>query len=181
MCRQIGLPESQLLEAKGREDIACGKWTVRGIPSLHSKVICGRVPFPGDIASPPNWPPRVYELKHGLVLNWLIDTGELRVMHIDSADYIAEEIAEHQVDVLCLCAVGRRYKPNYVKEVVSLVKPRWVVPCHWDTMMTPIDASPSMIPGVDLPGFMREIRNENVEPLLIPLLGKITFGGQDEH
>ena len=83
--RAAGLPESQLLETKGREDSACGKWTVRGIPSLHSKVICGRVSFPGDIASPPNWPPRIYGLKHGLVLNWLIVTGELRVMHIDAA------------------------------------------------------------------------------------------------
>lgn len=179
--RAAGLPEHQLLETRGCENIACGNWTVRGLPSLHGKVVFGRVAFPGDITSPPNWPPRMHELKHGLVLNWLVDTGGFRIMHIDSADYIADELIGHQVDVLCLCAVGRKYRPNYVKEVISLVKPRWVVPCHWDTMLTAIDASPSMIPGVNLQGFMQEIRNENVEPLLMPILGKLKFGCRDRQ
>lgn len=173
--RAAGLPEHQLVETEGREDIACGHWTVRGFPSRHGKVVLGRVAFPGDIKRPPKWPPRMHELKHGLVLNWLVDTGGFRVMHIDSADFIADELGGHHADVLCLCAVGRKYRPNYVKEAISLVKPRWVVPCHWDTMLTPIDASPSMMPGVNLQGFMQEIRNENVEPLLMPILGKLTF------
>jgi L-ascorbate metabolism protein UlaG (beta-lactamase superfamily) len=173
--RAAGLPEHQLLETSGGENIACGPWTVRGFPSLHGKVAFGRIPFPGDMNTPPNWPPRLHELKHGLVLNWLVDTGRFRVMHIDSADYLADELCGHHADVLCLCAVGRKYRPNYVREVLRLVKPRWVVPCHWDTMLTPIDATPSLIPGVNLEGFMEEIRNENVEPLLMPLLGRLTF------
>ncbi|GAC1372446.1 MAG: hypothetical protein NVS3B3_06500 [Aquirhabdus sp.] len=172
--RAAGLPEHQLVETSGHEDIASGSWTIRGLPSIHGKVF-GRIPIPGDITEPPSWPPRMLDLKHGLVLNWVVNTGNLRIMHIDSADFIPEELQGIQVDVLCLCAIGRQYRPNYVKEVVSLVKPRWIIPCHWDTMMTPIEDEPDLIPTVDLLGFIEEIGAEGVEPLLTPILGKQTF------
>ncbi len=173
--RAAGLPEHQLVETSGNEDIASGSWTIRGLPSIHGKVLFGRIPLPGDITEPPPWPPRMRDLKHGLVLNWVVNTGNLRIMHIDSADFIPEELKGIQVDVLCLCAIGRQYRPNYVKEVVALVKPRWIIPCHWDTMMTPIEDEPDLIPTVDLLGFIEEIRAEGVEPLLTPILGKQTF------
>lgn len=169
--RAAGLPESQLLATAGREDIASGTWTVRGLPSRHGKIL-GRIPFPGDITAPPPWPPRAADLRHGLVLNWIVDTGGLRIAHIDSADFINEELAGQQVDVVCLCAIGRQARPNYVKDVVRLLRPRWIIPCHWDTMMTPLHAEPDLIPGVDLPGLLTEIQAEGVQPLLTPILGR---------
>jgi len=173
--RAAGLPESQLVETRGREEIACGPITVRGLPSRHGRVFAGRVPFPGDIEAPPPWPPRISHLRHGLVLNWYVDTGALRLVHIDSADYLTEELEGLSADVVCLCAIGRKHRPRYVEEVVSLLKPRWVVPCHWDTMITPIDERPDLLPTVDLPGFLDEIRRAGATPLLTPLLGTQRF------
>lgn len=183
--RAAGLPEAQLRATDGREDIVSGAWTVRGLPSRHGKVF-GRIPFPGDITTPPSWPPRVTELKHGLVLNWVVDTGELKIVHIDSADFIDDELVGQQADVVCLCAIGRKYRRDYVQDVVALLRPRWIIPCHWDTMMTPLDAEPDLIPTVDLPGFMQEIRDAGCEPLLVPLRGKLWFSagyfaGDDSH
>ncbi|MEL0029076.1 MAG: hypothetical protein VW625_10575, partial [Perlucidibaca sp.] len=109
------------------------------------------------------------------VLNWLIDTGSLRVMHIDSADFIDEELAGHHCDVVCLCAIGRQARPNYVRDVIRHLKPTWVIPCHWDTMITPVEAEPDLLPGVDLPGFIAEIEAEGVIPLLTPMLGHQRF------
>jgi len=165
-----GLPATQLVATEGHEDIASGHWTVRGFPSRHGKIF-GRIPFPGDLTEPPPWPPRMSDLKHGLVLNWLVDTGKLKVMHIDSADFINQELAGQHCDVLCLCAIGRQARPDYVKDAIRLLKPRWVIPCHWDTMITPIDAPPDLLPGVDLLGFIKEIEDEGVETLLTPILG----------
>jgi L-ascorbate metabolism protein UlaG (beta-lactamase superfamily) len=172
--RAAGLPEEQLRATDGHEDIPSGRWTIRGLPSRHGKVF-GRIPFPGDIDSPPAWPPRMADLKHGLVLNWVVDTGRLKVVHIDSADFINKELEGQQADIVCLCAIGRKYRPGYVKEVVALLKPRWIVPCHWDTMMTPLHAEPDLIPTVDLPGFLQEIREAGCEPLLVPIMGKLYF------
>ena len=173
--RAAGVPEEQLLETAGREDIASGSWTVRGLPSIHGKALAGRVPLPGDITEPPPWPARLTDLRHGLVFNWWLDTGALRVVHIDSADFINEELDGLEADVVCLCAIGRKYRPNYARDVIARLKPKWVIPCHWDTMITPVDTEPDMIPGVDLPGFLDEIRAEGAEPLLTPILGEQCF------
>lgn len=172
--RAAGLPEAQLRETTGREDIASGDWVLRGVPSRHGKVF-GRIPLPGDIDAPPPWPPRMADLRHGPVLNWLIDTGGLAIAHVDSADFINEELAGHRCDVLCLCAIGRHYRRDYTREIIELLQPRWVVPCHWDTLVTPIEAPPDLIPTVDLPGFMAEIRAAGAIPLLAPLLGRLRF------
>lgn len=177
--RAAGLPEHQLLETAGRETLRSGDWQVRGLPSLHGKVLAGRIPFPGDITEPPPWPPRMHQLKHGLVLNWWIDTGSLRVVHIDSADFINEELQGMTADVLCLCAIGRRFRPNYVQDAVRLLKPRWVIPCHWDTMITPFDQEPDLIPGVDLPGFFTEIEAAGATPVYLPMRGETCFGACD--
>jgi L-ascorbate metabolism protein UlaG (beta-lactamase superfamily) len=173
--RAVGLPESQMIETAGHEEIAAGPWKITGLPSMHGKAFWGRIPLPGDMTAPPSWPPRFYELKHGLVLNWLIDTGAMRVLHIDSADFLRESLQGVQVDVACLCAIGRQYRPNYVREVLALTRPRWVIPCHWDTMITHIGEPPDLLPGVDLPGFLQEISAEGVTPLLMPLLGTLTL------
>lgn len=175
--RAAGLPEYQLRETAGHEEIASGNWRVRGLPSRHGRVF-GRIPIPGDITEPPPWPPRIRDLRHGLVLNWLVEANGLKVLHVDSADYIPAELAGIKADVICLCAIGRQYRPHYVEEVIGLLKPRWVVPCHWDTMMTPLDAPPEMIPGVDLPGFMDEVRAAGAEPLLMPIRGQLTFASE---
>ena len=173
--RAAGLPESQLKETEGRENIACGSWTVRGLPSIHGKAIFGRIPIPGDILSPPVWPPKLLDLKHDLVLNWLVDTGSLKIVHIDSADFIPEELQGVKADVVCLCAIGRKYRPNYVKEVVALLQPKWIIPCHWDTMFTHYENEPDYIPSVDLAGFIEEIKAAGVEPIVMPMRGKQWF------
>ncbi len=173
--RAAGLPEAQLVETAGREDIGSGAWTLRGLPSVHGKALFGKIPLPGDIAAPPPWPARMRDLRHGQVLNWLVDTGGLRVLHVDSADFIRDELQGCQADLVCLCAIGRRYRPGYVREIVELTRPRWIVPCHWDTMLTPIDEPPEMLPGADLPGFLREIEDAGVQALPVPVLGRLSL------
>ena len=173
--RAAGLPEAQLVETSGREPIACGPATVRGLPSRHGRVYFNRVTLPGRITAPPPWPPRLRDLPHGLVLSWHIEIGGLRVVHIDTADLIDEELADLGADVLCLCAIGRRYRPGYVETALRLLRPRIVIPCHWDWFFTPYEAHPRLLPGVDLPGFLDEIRHHGAEPVLLPFDGELSL------
>lgn len=173
--RSAGLSEQQMLETKGREIVECGKWQVVGLPSIHGKALFGRVPLPGDMTIPPPYPPKFHHLRHGQVFNWWISTGKLSVVHIDSADFIEQELQGRQADIVCLCAIGRKYRPNYVQDVVRLLKPKYIIPCHWDTMVTPIDQQPQLLPDVNIPEFLGEIKACGVVPLFIPILGELYF------
>lgn len=173
--RSAGLSEQQMLETKGREIVECGKWQVVGLPSIHGKALFGRVPLPGDMTTPPPYPPKFHHLRHGQVFNWWISTGKLSVVHIDSADFIEQELQGRLADIVCLCAIGRKYRPNYVKDVVRLLKPKYIIPCHWDTMVTPIDQQPQLLPDVNIPEFLGEIKACGVVPLFIPILGELYF------
>jgi L-ascorbate metabolism protein UlaG (beta-lactamase superfamily) len=170
--RAAGVPEPKLVETRGREDLICGPFTVRGLPSVHGKVLFKRVPFPGDITAPPSWPPRIQELRHGLVLNWLVRMGGFSLLHIDSADFLLDELRGLSADLVCLCAAGWKTRPRYVEEVVAALKPRYVMPCHWDTMVTHAEQPARMIPGIDLPSMMAAIRAAGATPLLLPMLSQ---------
>ena len=173
VARAAGLPESQIRATQGHEEIACGPdCSAMGVPSAHGRVYFNRVTLPGSIPEPPKWPPRLWDLRHGQVLNWLLRLGELTIVHIDSAEFINEELQGMQADVVCLCAIGRAWRPNYVADIVRLLKPRLIIPCHWDQFWVPYHGQHRMLPGVDLPGFVREIEAEGVEVGVLPIGGK---------
>jgi L-ascorbate metabolism protein UlaG (beta-lactamase superfamily) len=167
VARAAGLTEAQIVQTVGGDRIACGSGSVLGLPSRHGKVYLGRVTLPGNITEPPPWPPRFFHLRHGLVLNWLIELAGLKIVHIDSADFIPESLADAQADVLCLCAIGRRHRPNYAAEAIAIVQPKWVIPCHWDWFFDPFDRGDRMLPFVDLEGFVAEIRDAGAEPVVL--------------
>jgi L-ascorbate metabolism protein UlaG (beta-lactamase superfamily) len=93
------------------------------------------------------------------------------MVHVDSAEVIDEELDGLQADVVCLCAIGRRYRPGYVSSVVERLKPRWIVPCHWDWFFSPHGDPARLLPGVDLPGFIKEIESHGVTAVTLPFDG----------
>ena len=179
--RAGGVPEEQLVCTEGNEDIPCGDGMIaRGIPSVHGRVY-GIVPLQGTIDAPPKWPPRNRDLRHGIVFNWYLehqrrDGTPLRVLHVDSAEFFTERVKDVRADVLCLCAIGRNYRPRYLEELVELTRPKWIVPCHWDWLFDAFDAPPRQLPGVDLEGFVREIAALGVEPVVLPIGGAFRVG-----
>lgn len=173
--RAAGVPEAQLVETRGREVLASGPLSVRGVPSRHGKVYFGRVTLPGTIDVPPAWPPRLREFRHGLVLNWHLEAPGASLVHVDSADFLEEELRGLRCDVLCLCAIGRAARPGYVADAVALLRPRYVIPCHWDWFFTPFEAPPRLLPGVDLPGMVRDIAAAGATPVVLPFGGRFAL------
>ena len=173
VARAAGLPERQLVETTGRERIPAGSGCVHGLPSAHGRVYFNRVSLPGSIDAPPPWPPRFTQLRHGLVLNWYVEIDGVRVVHIDSAEFFEDELAGMECDVLCLCAIGRRYRPSYTEDAIRILKPKLVLPCHWDLFTTPLHEEPFLLPDVDIEGFLAEIAACDTPSALLPMLGSI--------
>ena len=47
-------------------------------------------------------------------------------------------------------------------------------------MLTPIDQPPKLLPGVNIPEFLDEIKASGVEPLFMPILGELYFDQNNE-
>lgn len=172
-----GLPESQLVQTRGAEDIACGAVTVRGLRSRHGKVYSERVPLAGPVSELFRWPGRITHFRHGLVFNWLIEGAGVSMVHVDSADFIEEELTGVTCDVLCLCAIGRHRRPRYVERAVELLQPRVVIPCHWDWFGTPFEPEPKELPRADVVSMVHEIRTAGAQAVVLPLNGEWGWGG----
>jgi L-ascorbate metabolism protein UlaG (beta-lactamase superfamily) len=171
--RAYGLQPAQMVRADApivcaAPDGARGA-VVTPILSRHGKAFLGRVPLPGDILVPPPWPPRLRDLRHGTVFNWHLDLGDARVLHVDSADFDDAALEGHHADVLCLCAVGRQYRRDYTRRIVELVRPSVVIPCHWDDFTLPWGAPARQLPGVDVEGFVAEIRAAGARAVVLGL------------
>jgi L-ascorbate metabolism protein UlaG (beta-lactamase superfamily) len=175
VARSAGLDESLLREVRGRETLSCGPHSVTALPSRHGKVFLGRVLFPGAIPSVPEWPLRAWQFRHGQVFNWHLQLGAVGVVHIDSADFLEHELANVRADILCLCAAGRQYRPDYVRRAIELLRPKVVIPCHWDVFTTPIEAPAVLLPGIDLPGLVQEIAQLGARPVVLPFLGEFAY------
>jgi L-ascorbate metabolism protein UlaG (beta-lactamase superfamily) len=173
--RAAGVQRPQIIETKGRKWIECGHNKIKGLPSKHGRVYFNRVPSPGKIEHIPMWPNYFWNFKHGQVLNWFLEWEGLRIMHIDSADFINEELQGHTCDILCLCAIGRTYRPNYVRDAVSILKPKYVMPCHWDLFFTPFEGPHYCLPQVDIIGMIGEIEATEAEPVLLDIGHQISM------
>ncbi len=169
-----GLDPAQMRVLSPGEQVTHGAARFKPLHSRHGRVF-GRVPLPGELTRPPPWPPRLRDLPHGAVWLWAVELGGLKVLHVDSADWIAESLAGVQADILCLCAVGRQYRQGYTHDLIRQVGAKVVVPCHWDDFTVPFGQRPRQIPGVDLDAFVKEIEAAGAEAVVLGVGGTRSF------
>lgn len=179
IARAAGVPEEQIRCTQGNEWISAGSGRLKGIPSLHGIAKIGPlkgVPLPGPVADDFVWPARVAKFREGEVLDWHIELAGRSIVHIDSANFKEDQLEGIQADVLCLCAAGWKHRPNYVQWAIEKIKPKYVIPCHWDSFLRPYHSRAKLMPGVDLDGFVSEIKKHGISPVVLPLGGE--FGIQ---
>lgn len=157
-CRGYGVPANQLVRMEGRgESYDEGPFRLRPVRSQHSPFLAGRVPFPGPIARPLPGPAPVWSWRVGQVFGLYVQGEGPSVYHVGSADLIEVEMLGIQADVVLCCTIGRHSVKNFTQRVVKALRPKWIVPCHWDQFWTPLDAPPRQIPTNDLAGFLEEV------------------------
>lgn len=177
--RAEGLPEAQLVEVPPdglRRRF--GGIEVRFVPSLHGRILLGRVPHAGTLAAPPRLPARWFEYLDGGVFGLLLEAGGTTVYHNGSADLIDAELRGTRADVVLVGLAGRFATPGYLARLVGLLEPRAVVPTHHDAFFAPLGRGVHLLPGIDLDGFTAEARRlapgttvvvpDYEEPLVVP-------------
>ncbi len=177
--RAEGLDEQQLVRIPPTGAVVrFGDIEVRFVPSRHGKVLFGKVPFPGEVRGTPSPPKRIWHYRMGGAFGLLIRAPGVTLYHNGSADLIDAELEGEHADVLLACLAGRKGTENYVGRLVSALSPKLVVPTHHDAFFAPLERGLHLLPGIDLDGFVSEVRTrvpdatvitpEYEEPICVP-------------
>lgn len=156
--RAGGVRDDRIVEVgEGGADLSIGDLQIRFVPSLHGRLLFGRVPFPGTVSVAPETPSRAWHYRMGGAFGIWVRSGETSVYHNGSADLIDAAIEGAQADVLLIGLAGRRSTSDYVARLCGLLRPAVVVPTHHDAFFAPLDAGVHLLPGIDLEGFVSDV------------------------
>jgi L-ascorbate metabolism protein UlaG (beta-lactamase superfamily) len=155
--RAHGLAADQLVEIGGHgRKLTIGDVEIRFVPSLHARILFGRVPFPGVVTSAPHGPSRAWQYRMGGAFGIYFRAGGVTVYHNGSADLIDAEL-DGEADLLLVGIAGWRVTPKYIDRLTGLLRPSVVVPTHHDAFFAPLDAGVHLLPRIDLQGFVTEV------------------------
>ena len=128
-------------------------------PSLHGRVFLGRVPYEGEIMQDMHLPLRARDYRLGNVYMPRIEIGGMSIMHAGSAGCSVEALAGQKCDLLFMCVPGWKRSPDYTSALLETLKPRIIVPFHYDDFTTPLSPGikPRTLPFSDMQGFIKQI------------------------
>ncbi|MBV8063115.1 MAG: MBL fold metallo-hydrolase [Nevskia sp.] len=135
-----------------------GPYTVRFVPSCHSKLVLGyQVPFDGELSCEhlDHLTPGAYRC--GQVWAMLIEVAGTRFYHQGSANLIDAAVPGGGVDIFLAGIAGRRFTRDYWARILRRLEPRVVVASHFDDFFRPVEAAPGFSANVNLAAFPEEI------------------------
>lgn len=152
-----GLGE-RTVEVEPHRAYELGPFTVKFVPSLHSKLLLGyRVPFDGELTCEhlDALSPGAYRC--GQVWGIHVEVAGMSFYHQGSASLIDEEIRHRDVDVFLAGIAGRSFTRDYWSRILTRLQPRVVVASHFDDFFRPLDAPLAFSTNVNLTALPEEI------------------------
>lgn len=165
VARGYGVPEPRVQRLDPGQPLDAGAFEVRAVASRHARVALGRVPLDGEVTSPPGGPIHALSFKLGGARSYLLThrPSGLRVFVSSSADRdpaALEALRAEGVEVDLLLAAIQGRDADFARDLVRALRPRRVVPHHFDDFLVPIDApdAGAARDPEDLAAFEAEVR-----------------------
>jgi L-ascorbate metabolism protein UlaG (beta-lactamase superfamily) len=180
LCRAAGLPESQvhLVERSSGEapvEAEVGPFRLRFVPSAHSRIVLGRVPFPGEIDDCDVVPVRASGYRCGAVFRLEIEAAGRKIVHVGSAELLPSASAPRHVDLLLFCVAGWRSGRDVPERVMRALEPEAVLLSHWDDFFRPMERGAVALPAVGLAPLADRLARASRDARIgaVPLLGEV--------
>jgi L-ascorbate metabolism protein UlaG (beta-lactamase superfamily) len=157
LMRLHGLGE-RAVAVEPRQRYELGPFSVRFIPSRHSKLLLGlKVPFDGPLSCEDvhALTPRAYRC--GAVYALRIEVAGIRIYHQGSADLDDLALSHEPVDVFLAGVTGRSMTRRYWQRILPKLDPRVLVPTHYDDFFRPLGRALDLVRRVDLAGLPGEL------------------------
>lgn len=141
-----GLKEEQMALLQPGKELNFGRFSIMIIPSRHSPPS----PFNNNIDKvidvPISQPAKLSEYFEGGSFDFLIRNSGNSIYIKSSTNYIDGALDSLKADVLLIGVVtlghqSESFKEQYYKQTVGALKPKLVIPLHWDNFFCPFQKS----------------------------------------
>ena len=149
-----GVPQEQLIEFKPFETYTVGDYSVKILPSLHSKPTILNNDLGQTIDAPLDPSCKLRDYKEGGSFDFYVTTKQKTYLIRPSFNYIEGQLDGYEADVLFLGVAGlakadENTEKTFFKETADKVKPSLIIPVHWDNFFSslekPVTGMPSLI------------------------------------
>jgi L-ascorbate metabolism protein UlaG (beta-lactamase superfamily) len=158
------------VEIEPHHSYELGPFTVRFVPSLHSKLLLGyKVPFDGALSCEhlDALSPAAY--KCGAIYGIHIEIAGTTLYHQGSANLIDEEVPRGGVDIFLAGIAGRSFTDAYWQRILSRLQPAVVVASHFDDFFRPLSAPMGFSTNVNLSALPDEIHSVSRDTIVAAL------------
>ena len=133
-------------------------FTITVIPSLHSKPTALNNDLGQTIDKPLVQPAGLREYKEGGSLDFLVEAHGKTFLIRPSFNHVKGQLDGISADCLFLGIAGiakadAKTEAEFFTETAAKVKPRLIIPLHWDNFFSPLDK-----PVKDMPGFVENTK-----------------------
>lgn len=137
--RAYGVPEGQIVQVKGGENMKFDGYTIEVFPGLHSLGPTKKFAVPGHRISVPEVPKTVGELPEGDTLIYLLTIGgKFRVFLMSSANYVERALSGLKPDVALVASIFSNQIQDFTPRLLdALNHPPLILPTHWDNFERP--------------------------------------------
>ena len=152
-----------------------GPFTLRFVPSAHSRFLLGRVPFEGDIADCSDVPMRAERYRCGAVFGLEVQVAGRTIYHMGSAELVDAQLDGRGVDLLLMCVAGWTSSRGLPERVAGRIAPGAVLLSHWDDFLRPVDAPVRPLPAMQLPRLVERLTRaaRGAKVGTIPIMGEV--------
>lgn len=146
-----GMAEEQMVQFQAKETYEICDYKITVLPSRHSKAKWYNNDLGQEITEPLSQPAKSRAFKEGGSYDFLVEHGKTSYLIRPSFHYVEGELDRIKADVVFLGITGMadasgRMKKRFFAETLEKVKPRLVIPIHWDNFFTSLDRPVQGIP-----------------------------------
>jgi L-ascorbate metabolism protein UlaG (beta-lactamase superfamily) len=143
--------EQQLIQIQPLQPMSFGEFKVTAIPSRHTPPTAVNNDLGEEIFQPLQQPAHFSEFKEGHSFDYLIEHQGYTVLVKASTGAIPDQLKNLKVDTLFLGIAqlsrqSTKFQQNYLDQTLNTLKPKVVVPIHWDDFFKPVDQPLEFLP-----------------------------------
>ncbi len=143
--------EQQLIQVQPLQAMTFDEFKITTIPSQHTPPSAVNNDLGEEISQPLQQPARFSEFKEGHSYDYLIEYQGYTVLVKASTGAIPDQLKNLKVDTLFLGIAqlsrqSKEFQQNYLNQTLRTLKPKVVIPIHWDDFFKPVDQPLEFLP-----------------------------------